>query len=80
MNTIQGKIDVIFDIPEEFKKDPELAYDYVRGIAEKLSELKIIKECNQPMIIAEVQETEDDIPFLDDKDYYIDYYDAIFPE
>lgn len=80
MNTIQGKIDVIFNIPEEFKKDPELAYDYVRGIAEKLAELKIIKDCNQPMIIAEVQETEDDIPFLEDNDYYIDYYDAIFPE
>lgn len=80
MNTIQGKIDVIFDIPEEFKKDPELAYEYVRGIAEKLAELKIIKDCKQSMIIAEVQETEDDVPFLEDKDYYIDYYDAIFPE
>ncbi len=80
MNTIQGKISITFDIPEEFKKDPELAYNYVRGITEKLAELKIIKECKQPMLIAEVQETEDDIPFLDDKDYYIDYYDAIFPE
>ena len=80
MNNIQGKIEIIFDIPDEYKQDPELGYDYVRQIAEKLAELNLIKDCKNPMIIAEVQEIEDDIPFLEDKDYYIDYYDAIFPE
>ena len=80
MNNIQGKIEIIFDIPDEYKQDPELGYDYVRQIAEKLAELNLIKDCKNPMIIAEVQEIEDDIPFLEDKDYYIDYYDAIFQE
>lgn len=75
-----GKIEIIFNIPEEYKQDPELGYDYVRQIAEKLAELKIIKDCEQPMIIADFQEIEEDVPFLEDKDYYIDYYDAIFPE
>lgn len=80
MKNIQGKIEIIFNIPEEYKQDPELGYNYVRELAEKLAELNLIKECKQPMIIADFQEIEDDIPFLEDKDYYIDYYDAIFPE
>lgn len=79
-NDIQGKLSICFSIPDEFVNDPNLAQEYVRELAIKLAKIDVMKDYHNVMIISDVEQTEEGEFFLDDKEYYEDYYGAIFPE
>lgn len=72
-----GKIEITFDIPKEIKNDKEM-YEYTRKIAEELAKSDVFKHCEKPMLIPDIETSKE--PFLDNNEYYIDYYDAIIPK
>ena len=77
---IQGKLSITLSIPDEYNNNDIMRAEYVRQLALKIAKLDLMKDYHNVMIISEVEQTDDGTDFLDDKEYYEDYYDVIFPE
>ena len=77
---IQGKLSITLSIPDEYNNNDIMRAEYVRQLALKIAKLDLMKEYHNVMIISEVEQNDDGTDFLDDKEYYEDYYDVIFPE
>lgn len=77
---IQGKLSITLSIPDEYNNNDIMRTEYVRQLALKIAKLDLMKDYHNVMIISEVEQNDDGTDFLDDKEYYEDYYDVIFPE
>lgn len=77
---IQGKLSITLSIPDEYNNNDIMRVEYVRQLALKIAKLDLMKDYHNVMIMSEVEQTDDGTDFLDDKEYYEDYYDVIFPE